>query len=489
MEAAAPPPLETIVSAPAEQISTTSVATTGVATTAPVSAPARPADRPAATAPHALEADLDTATAPDALEVATSDPIGALLDYQGSGNAPAAAGEAFPVIPRPRPTDRPVASLGHAVDPLEDMIGQMIMIGFSGASSDDAWPRLLVSQIASGQIGGIMYTRKNVAGRAAVQAMNRQFQAAAGDRPLFISVDQEGGRIERLTQAVGFREIPSHQSVAQSMSVEGAEALYRDLALDLRDWGFNLNFGPVVDLNINPGNPIIGSLGRAFARDADAVAAYGAAFVRGHHQAGVLTAAKHFPGHGSSAGDTHHGFVDVSRTWSESELEPYRRLIATGEIDLVMLSHISLDRLGSDAPATLAPGTMPLLRNQLGFAGVVISDDMEMGAISKEYSLEQAVIGAVEAGNDILIYSNFQNPRPQLPPQIIAILKQRALADPAFRAKIEAAYGRIMKLKSRLRTTAPRDNGAAATAPTTVADGERRFVVPDLDRLTAPSPN
>src|SRR5690606_35642736 len=151
----------------------------------------------------------------------------------------------------------------------------------------------------------------------------------------FIMLDQEGGQVQRLTPSVGFAGTPSARDVARG-GIEAAEAVYADLARRLAREGFNVNFGPVVDLNLNPDNPVIARFGRAYGRDAASVTAFAAAFVAGHHAAGMGTALKHFPGHGSSLADSHHGFVDVTEVWSPAELEPYRTLIGEGLADMVM---------------------------------------------------------------------------------------------------------------------------------------------------------
>jgi beta-N-acetylhexosaminidase len=216
---------------------------------------------------------------------------------------------------------------------------------------------------------------------------------------------------------------------------------------------FNLNLGPVVDLDVNPHNPVIGALGRSYSKDPETVVEYGTAFINGHHANGILIVLKHFPGHGSSRNDSHKGFVDISQTWSPTELVPYRRLIAEGKVDMVMTGHLYLrqfDGEGRRLPASLSKTAVNILRDDLGFKGVVISDDMEMKAIEARYSVEGAAIDAVLAGNNILIYSNFTNPRPDLPAHIIAVLKQRAEADPGFRRLIEDSYRKIVTLKQKI---------------------------------------
>lgn len=337
---------------------------------------------------------------------------------------------------------------------LEDMAGQMVMMGFNGDSQSDAGVRAVRDQIARGEIGGVMYLRTNVASLSRVRAINGSLNAARPWLPPFIALDQEGGQIERLTSAVGFTEIPSAEAVA-GRSVEEAQAVYEGLAGDLARQGFNVNFGPVVDINLNPANPIIARYERAFGDEPDAVTEMATAFIEGHRGAGVATALKHFPGHGSSRGDTHDGFVDVTGIWDPLELEPYRNLIGRGLADMVMVAHLFNGEIQTgDAlqlPATLSHEWITgVLRGELGYEGVVISDDLEMGAIRSRFDLNETIERSVRAGNDILLFSNTAEYDPQLGSEIHAILVAEAEADPEFARLVEASYQRIIALKRRV---------------------------------------
>ncbi len=334
---------------------------------------------------------------------------------------------------------------------LEQMAGQMIVVGFGGDDVSDASVERLTAEIAASGIGGVMYLKVNVKSRAAVVAMNEAFLAAApGDLPPFITLDQEGGLVERLTRTVGFEEIPGPAEVARTMPVSTVRPLYNKQAKAIAEWGFSVNFAPVVDIDRNPQNQVIVGNGRAFGKGANTVTVYAEQVIAAHHQFGVLTSLKHFPGHGSSTSDSHEGYVDITRTWSDEELGPYRQLFEGGYRDMVMVGHL-IDRNVSELPASLAPEWIDgVLRGELGFTGVVISDDLEMGAIRKHYDLKETVTRAVRAGVDVLLFSNTAKPRASLPEEIRAILVAEAEADPAFRARIEESYGRIVGLKSRI---------------------------------------
>jgi beta-N-acetylhexosaminidase len=334
---------------------------------------------------------------------------------------------------------------------LDQMAGQMIVVGFQGDDMGDASVEALAGAIGRGEIGGVMYLKTNVKSLDDVLTMNMTFRGASPDLPPFVTLDQEGGAVERLTEDVGFTEIPSAAEVAKG-SPGDAEALYADMARRIAELGFTVNFGPVVDLDLNPDNLIIAKFGRAFGATPDEVEPYAEAFVRAHHAAGLLTALKHFPGHGSSTADSHEGFVHITDTWQPDELQPYQALIGDGLADMVMVGH--LINTGVDAeglPSSLSPAWIEdVLRTELGFEGVVITDDLEMGAIREHFDLEETVVRAVSAGVDVLLFSNTAKYRASLADEVRAILVAKAEADPAFAARIEESYGRIVALKERI---------------------------------------
>jgi beta-N-acetylhexosaminidase len=343
--------------------------------------------------------------------------------------------------------------------PLERMIGQMLMVGFFGTAQSDPGVQTVVAQVQAGKIGGILYLRDNVVSLAAVAQMNKAFLSAGRGLTPFIAVDQEGGFIQRLKRDIGFPETLS----AKRMAAQGLGRAWQDystMARALHDHGFNLNLGPVVDLESNPDNPIIARYRRAYSADPDEVASFAAMFIQAHQAVGVLTALKHFPGHGSSQSDTHLGFTDITASWNERELEPYRQLLGRRDlrVDMVMAGHLYHSGLNAGGeprtPATLSPQVMSRLRGRapagLGYQGVVITDDLRMGAIREHFDDTEALIAAVRAGNDILMYSALGNDMAGLPDRVIETLRAEAARDPAFARRIEQSYTRIMALKAWL---------------------------------------
>jgi beta-N-acetylhexosaminidase len=337
---------------------------------------------------------------------------------------------------------------------LDAMIGQMIMVGFEGRSEGQPGVIAARDQLATGTIGGVVLYPDNIGPPEKLHALITYLRDAKSWPIPFIAVDQEGGLVQRLTRRSGHGYFPSARSVGANPSLaapQAAERLYRTMAEELAKAGFNLNFGPVVDLSLNPNNYVIVQRDRSFGADPNTVATLAAAFIRAHRAAGIATVAKHFPGHGSSSADSHKVLADISNTWREIEIEPYRTLAKEGLLDGVMLGHLYHPRFsdGAKLPASLSGRAVAALRG-IGFDGVVVSDDMEMGAVSGDYSLEERVVKAVNAGTDLLVFSNVTLRDPELGTKLHAIIADAARAGRISRSRIEKAYGNIMLLKRRI---------------------------------------
>ncbi|OSM06242.1 putative beta-hexosaminidase [Magnetofaba australis IT-1] len=225
------------------------------------------------------------------------------------------------------------------------------------------------------------------------------------------------------------------------------------MACELRRYGVTLNLAPVVDLNLNPNSPIIGRWGRSFGADARSVVRYAQAFVQGHRDAGVLTALKHFPGHGTACGDTHKGAVNASADWRAEELRPYRLLTQANTVDLVMTAHVFVSELDPDAPASLSARVIEgRLRHEIGFDGVVITDDLQMVVAVESYANtpQQAALAALAAGNDLVLLSNFFAFDRHLPARIARRVVQAVRSGVLSVARIDQAFARVAALKQRL---------------------------------------
>ncbi len=334
---------------------------------------------------------------------------------------------------------------------LDAMIGQMIMIGFEGRSEREPDVVAAHDQLAQGVIGGVVLYPDNIGSPEQLRALTTYLRDAKSWPTPFIAVDQEGGLVQRLT---GHRHFPSARSVGANPSFaapQAAERLYQTMAEELAKAGFNLNFGPVVDLSLNPHNYVIVQRDRSFGADPNIVATLAGAFIRAHRAAGIATVAKHFPGHGSSTADSHKMLADVSGTWQEIEIEPYRTLAKEGLLDGVMIGHLYHPRFsdGAKLPASLSGRAVAALRDT-GFKGVVVSDDMEMGAVRDDYSLDERAVKAVNAGTDLLVFSNVTLRDPELGTKLHAIIADAVRDGRISRSRIEKAYGKIMLLKRRI---------------------------------------
>ena len=344
---------------------------------------------------------------------------------------------------------------------LREKLGQLLIVGFRGTHPSDC--DLVRRDIAEHGVGGIILfdqemaggpaQRRNIESPEQVQALVAELQAEA-PVPLLVSIDQEGGRVNRLKPAYGFPETVSHEELGLRNDLAETYRRADGIATTLASLGINLNLAPVVDLDANANNPIIKGKGRSFSSDPEAVARHAAEFIRAHHAHGVLTCAKHFPGHGSAAGDTHLGLVDVTQTWHERELIPFQRLIAAGLCDVVMSAHVFNARLDPQRPATLSRAVITgILRDRFGFDGVITSDDMEMKAISSHYGLEESAPAAIEAGIDVLCFGNNMSFDPEIASRAIGILERAVRSGRLSEARIDQSAARVAKLKQRLQAT------------------------------------
>ena len=340
-------------------------------------------------------------------------------------------------------------------DSLDIKIGQMILIGFPGTTADAK----VLEEVRAGKVGAIIVFEKNIPPTNSFIALKKiiwSYQQAS-PIPLFIGIDQEGGRVNRLKSKYGFPNSITAAAMADAHSLDSVRLYAEAMASTLAGLGININFAPVVDLAINPTNPIIARYGRAFSAEADTVTRYARVFIQQHHKYNVLTALKHFPGHGSSKDDTHLGIADVTNTWSDKELTPYRSLIDSGYVDAVMTSHIvnkNLDKNGN--PGTLSTDILTgILRKRLGFNGVVFSDDMQMQAIAKHYGLEEAIKLAILAGVDIMTFSNnISGSEERTVDRVHQVIKSLVAQNKIPTARIDESYRRIINLKKRLTVSA-----------------------------------
>jgi len=338
-------------------------------------------------------------------------------------------------------------------DSLDIKIGQMILIGFPKAEVD----KTVLEEVRQGKAGSIILFEKNIPAKNSFLALKKitwTYQKAA-PIPLIIAIDQEGGRVNRLKEKYGFPRSVSAAYLGK-MPLDSARFYGETTAATLAGLGINMNFAPVVDLASNPSNPIIAKVERAYSASPDSVTLFAKEFIRQHQRIGVLTALKHFPGHGSSKDDTHLGIADVTNTWNEDELKPYRMLINEGYAESIMTAHIVNRKLdASGNPGTLSSEIIQkILRGKLNYQGVIFSDDMQMHAIAKHYGLEEAIKLSILAGVDILTFSNnISGSQERTVDKVHSIIRKFVEDGTIPRSRIDESFTRIMRMKQKIGNT------------------------------------
>lgn len=354
----------------------------------------------------------------------------------------------------------PIPSLAEEAPTDDELLGAMLMFGFAGL---DLAPNDPVREmLAAGQLGSvILFDRdvssgsdRNVESPEQIKTLTSSIKEISR-LPVWIAIDQEGGQVRRLKPQKGFFDLPSaqamgHGSVAKTF--ETADQLGRELAT----LGINLDLAPVADVDSNPFNPVIGQLGRAFNSDPAQVSLHALAFGRGLAKNGVVPVLKHFPGQGCATDDTHEGAADVSACWSaDQDLRPYAEIIASGWPGMIMIGHISHRGLDQQLPASLSRNIVTgLLREGLGWQGVVISDDMQMRSITDRFDLKESMALAIEAGVDILVFGNNLKFDPELPGSVMAAGRELLATGRVNRERLLESWHRIQTLHQAYEQTA-----------------------------------
>jgi beta-N-acetylhexosaminidase len=337
---------------------------------------------------------------------------------------------------------------------LKKIIGQLFIIGFQGDAlvKDSS----IAEDIAVRNLGGIILFDRflagkkesnNVISKPQVKLLTKQLQHLAGNN-LLISVDQEGGRVCRLKKEHGFPTSPTAHEIDGKNDITFSISQAELIASTLSDSGINFNFAPVADLDLNKENPVIGGLQRSFSADPDRVIEQCEVWLDCHKKHGVLSCLKHFPGHGSSQSDSHHGFVDITENWQDIELVPYKELIAREKVDAIMMGHLFHNRMDPQYPASLSNKIIgQLLRTELGFNGVVITDDMQMKAITDRYGLRESIVLALSAGVDLIIFGNNLHYDANILQKAIAYVEDAVDKKEITIETIMAAHERVQQLK------------------------------------------
>lgn len=327
-------------------------------------------------------------------------------------------------------------------------ISQMIMVGFSGKTLSDS---VIINDLQIRGVGSVILFGGNIESPTQLNQLTTQLHNLSST-PLFIAIDQEGGRIARLRETNGYT---STYSAFQIGTIFNDESINRSWASLMAGWlndaNINLNLAPVADVNVNPESPAIGYLDRSFSRIPDTVFNHCSWFIDEFHQKNILNCLKHFPGHGSASTDSHLGFTDITNTWTDSELIPYKRLLQNGYDDFIMSGHLYNAQIDSVYPASLSNKTLTgLLRDSLGFDGLIITDGMFMGAISNNYSFDETVELAINAGNDILLYTTNKLSGKSLVDSVVGIVMNKISEGKITEQRIDESYNGIIRKKQKL---------------------------------------
>jgi beta-N-acetylhexosaminidase len=341
---------------------------------------------------------------------------------------------------------------------LDQKIANMFIVGFYGTKVSKNTK--IIQDICRRGLGGVLLferhpTRhskaKNISTPSQLKRLTQALGSGCAHKPL-IAVDQEGGKVQRLRAKDGFYGRYPKASVLGAGTMDVAKRSYTKMAQELHRVGINYNLAPVADMAVNKKNRVIYRLGRSYGSRGDRVAMFDKIFINAMHRQKILTSLKHFPGHGSSLGDTHKGFVDVSKTWSNKELLPFKQVIDSGKADSIMVAHVFNQHIDSRYPASLSYKTIHgLLRGKLGYRGVVITDDLQMYAISKHYSLKNTIKLAINAGVDILLFGNQLDPKHEVTiEKLVSITKSLLSKGEIKTASIDRANRRIDTMRAKI---------------------------------------
>ncbi len=324
---------------------------------------------------------------------------------------------------------------------VEQKVGQLMIVGFSGPSVDDEARQL----IRGFEVGGVCLFKRNIVGTEQVARLNDELRGLLGGAvPPFIAVDQEGGNVVRISR--GAVVLPGNMALGATRAANLAYQAGKAQGEDLRRLGFNMNLAPVLDINLNPKNPVIGI--RSFGDRADLVSELGAEFVRGQEDAAIVTVAKHFPGHGATGSDSHKALPVMDETEAEvlAQVAPFQAAMKGG-LDGIMTAHVALPKMtGDDLPATLSPKILTgLLREKVGFTGLVMTDELEMEAIADRFGVGKAAVMAVAAGADMVLIPWRPEKKVEVRRALLAAAESGALP----RARLDEAVRRILAAKAR----------------------------------------
>jgi len=369
--------------------------------------------------------------------------------HQSSLSVAIAVALGVALVPHARAAEVPRA--GEPVDieriiksmTLEEKVGQLMMIGFGGTRANNQ----MAFWVAERHVGGVALFSRNIVDFEQTARFTRELHGLAQKKlPIFVALDQEGGNVVRVKD--GAMVLPGNMALGATRSPSLAYVAGQGLAVDLRRLGFNMNLAPVLDVNSNPSNPVIGI--RSYGERPELVAELGAWYVRGQQELGVVAVAKHFPGHGDTLADSHFSMPSIDadmRRLEQVELAPFRRAMAAG-LDAVMTAHIALPRIAEtrDTPATLSHILLTdVLRKRLGFDGLVMTDGLEMQGIVQRYGAGRAAVLAILAGADMTMVLWLAELKEEVYQSLLAAVKNGEISQ----ERLNQSLRRILRVKAK----------------------------------------
>jgi beta-N-acetylhexosaminidase len=344
--------------------------------------------------------------------------------------------------------------------PIRKKIAQLFLMGFRGSDVSTGSEVLhMIQEVGPGAV--ILFDQDMVHHKPVHNISSpKQLQELCGalhqtsSLPLWIGIDQEGGLVNRLKSEYGFPETNSHAYLGKQDNLEWTYQQAKDIGSVLREMHISINFAPVVDIAKEENSSIIAKRERSFGRSSELVYRHAKAYLEGLGSEGIWGCCKHFPGHGSAKGDTHAGFVDITETWEVDELLPYSSLIEDGLCSMIMSAHVIHKDFDIQHPATLSEHIIPkLLREKMGYDGMIFTDDMQMRAISNHYGIKEALKMGLNAGVDMFCFGNNLLPEPAKLSDLVCLVEQLLDEGLISENRIDQSVIKILTLKAQLPMT------------------------------------
>lgn len=330
---------------------------------------------------------------------------------------------------------------------IDDKISQMIVIGYTNPESF----KTTQESIKNNEISGVIFYNRNTKTKEDIKEQISILNSRNSKRPLFMMIDQEGGLVSRICTNNGFKDYPSADTVANTLSKEDAYNIYFDMAKSLKEVGINFNLAPCVDMKTNK-KSFIAKRFRSYGGNANTVIIYADEFIKAHTDNNVITALKHFPGLGSAKYDSHKRLPDTTNTWNKKELIPYEVLLKKYPIEPVMVGHSYNKKIDKENITSMSKATIDILNNNYNYKGVIIMDAPDMSAV-EDYQISEIIVTAINAGVDLFIFPNHfygeTNPKLNMNPKLFhQIIKESIKNGTIQEQQIDNAYNKIINLKA-----------------------------------------